>query len=77
MSAPTKADEATLMRIYKEALAHTLDAAVSAVYERGLHDGTMAATARPDLAQPPATTPAASSRSPAAHLTPPLKASSK
>jgi hypothetical protein len=73
MSTHTKADDATLMQIYKEGLTHTLDAAVRAVYERGLHDGIEDATAHPQ-AQAPATSPApptAPSHSPAAHLTPP------
>lgn len=77
MSVPTKADDATLMHIYKEALTHTLEAAVRAVYERGLHDGTTAGTARVEIpAHAPATTPTAASRSPTAHLTPSPKATS-
>lgn len=39
MSQSYQADDASLMRIYKEALTHTLDAAVRAVYEKGLRDG--------------------------------------
>lgn len=61
MIAPRRTDDATLMRIYKEALTHTLEAAVRAVYERGLHDGL-------DAAEPP--TPPAS-----AVAAPPLAAS--
>jgi hypothetical protein len=45
MIEPRQADDATLMRLYKESLTHTLDAALRAVYERGLHDGIDAASA--------------------------------
>ncbi len=69
MILPRQADDATLMRIYKDALTHTLDAAVRAVYEQGLHDGLDAATARLPIA---AAAPAAS----AAPLTAPTKTTS-
>jgi hypothetical protein len=60
MIMPGQADDATLMRIYSQALTHTLEAAVRAVYEQGLHDGIIAATARsqvPEAAPAPLITP--------------------
>lgn len=77
MIVPVKADDATLMRIYSQGLTHTLQAAVRAVYEQGLHDGTLAATARSEVPAPtPAAPASAPTPSPTAHLTPSVKATS-
>lgn len=53
MNIPDKADNATLMRIYKQGLTHTLDAALRGVYERGINDAIEAAS----TAHVPASTP--------------------
>jgi hypothetical protein len=69
-----KADDATLMRIYKDGLTHTLESALRAVYEQGLHDAIKAeADAKVPAATPaaaPAVAPVRPAVHPAAHLTP-------